>query len=390
MIRVSDFDLNLTDGLLLGLLIPICVFLAYRVYRAGSGATRSRWGLLALRGAAFVLLLVVLMEPILAVTVKMQRKPLVALLIDDSESMRVEENGRVRRDVAKEILASEALTDLSGAARVVRYRFSDGLHPLPEADVDSLRFDGRATDLAGALDALREQTAGEGLVAAVLVSDGAHNLGGRPERAAVDLGAPIVAVGIGDAEPPKDLALISAVIDPLGYVGRELSISVGLKVSGIRGYQELLAVSEGGQRIAERPVTLSEGEQRITFQVRPERAGRHAYRVSIAPQAGEHATKNNAVIVSTEVLESRVRVLLAGGSPSPDLAYLRRCLEADPNLELEVVTVTRSGGWTYRMQTLLNETEDRDLVVLVDLPGARLAGNLERKLAGKRKREVLV
>ncbi len=381
MFHLSDFDLALTDGLLLGLLIPVCIYLAYQVYRPGAGRWRGAWWLMVLRGLAFVLLLALMMEPTLAVTVQRQRNPLVAFLVDNSESMQVEEGGKARRDKALDLLQGDAVRDLEARARVVRYRFSDALHPLSEAGVDSLLWDGRATDIAGALDALREVTAGEGLVAAFSISDGAHNLGGRPERAAVDLGAPIFAVGIGDAEPPKDLALVSAVIDPLGYVGREISISVGLKVSGFGGVQDLLVLEEGGRRVAAEPITLSEGEQTVRFQVRPERAGRHAYRISMAPQPGERSRENNLVIVSTEVLESRVRVLMVAGSPSVDLAYLRRCLEADPNLELEVVFATWSGEWSYRMRDLLSRPDDRDLVILFDLPRAILSGTPERRLA---------
>ncbi len=381
MFRVFDFDLSLTDGLLLGLLIPVCAYLAYLVYRPGAAGRRTARWLLALRGVAFVLLLVLMMEPILAVTVQKQRNPLVAFLVDNSESMRVEEEGRPRRDGVLDLLKHEVVRDLEAQARVVWYRFSDGLHPMSGAGVDSLGWDGRATDIAGALDALGEATAGEGLVAAFLISDGGHNLGGRPERAALDLGAPVFAVGVGDPEPPKDLALVSAVIDPLGYVGREISISVGLKASGFDGAQDLMVVEEGGERIAVEPVTLSDGEQTVGFKVRPEGAGRHVYRISMAPQSGERSPENNVVMVSTEVLESRVRALMVAGGPSADLAYLRRCLEADSNLELEVVVATRPGEWSYRVREMLSRPEDRDLVILFDLPRAILSGTPERRLA---------
>ena len=137
--------------------------------------------------------------------------PLVALLVDDSESMRIEDGGRTRGDRAMDLLKSGVFDALASRARVATYRFSEWMAPVPPSSLDSLSFDGRATDLAAALNMLREETAGEGLVAAVLISDGAHNLGARPEGAALALGAPVIAVGVGNADAPKDAAIVSAV-----------------------------------------------------------------------------------------------------------------------------------------------------------------------------------
>ncbi|MCZ6632104.1 MAG: hypothetical protein O7G87_01770 [bacterium] len=371
MFRPVDVDLNLTDGLLLGLLIPLCLFGVYRVYRAGRGGRIRGW-LMGLRGLTFLLLLVLMMEPILALTVQTRRLPLVAVLVDESESMQVE----ARKDTALALLQNPVFERLAQKARVRWFGFSDRVREFYA--LDTLGFDGRATDLAGALDALREETLGEGLVSVVLISDGGQNLGGRPERAAEELGAPVLVVGVGNPVPPRDVAVVSAVMDPLGYVGRELALEVGVRVSGYPEGQALVEVMEGDRRVGVQPIVLREGEQGVVFTLVPDRAGRHAYRVAIAPQGGEQSVENNTVVVSTEILESRVRVLMVGGSPDADLAYLRRILEADSNLDLEVAVVDRSGDGTVR--ALLGRSEERELVILVDLPHAVLAGQPEQAL----------
>lgn len=380
MFGLSNFDLYLTNGFFLGLLIPVCISLSYVVYLAGKGSGRLLWGLFVLRCLAFVLLLMLMMEPILTLTQRIHRKPLVAFLIDDSQSMGIEENGRLRKDILQDILESETFTGLINVARVGFFRFSDMLYPMSEGELDSLRFDGQATDLSSAVDALREQTLGEGLVAAVLLSDGAHNLGEHPERAVLDLRVPIVAVGIGNPEPSMDVGMFSAVIDPVGYVGKQLSISVGFKVSGFDSYQGLVVVEEGSERLVQKPVTLFRGEQRVPLKLLPKRPGRHVYRVSITSPEVEHSLENNALIVSTEIRENRVRILMVGGSPSSDLAYLRRVLGTDPDFELEVVTLIRQGEETSKIQERLGEVGDWDLVILIDLPGFLLTGSLEQTL----------
>ena len=381
MFHLSDLDLSLRDGLWIGLLAPVCIYLAWQMYCARKQGFRlARW-LLVFRCATFLLLLVLMMEPVLALTLRRERKPLVAVLVDDSESMRIEDDGRRRGDLAIELLRSGVFEALESRARVARYRFSEWLAPLPTAGLDSLRFDGRATDLAAALDLLREETAGEGMVAAVLISDGAHNLGARPERAALELGAPVFSVGVGSADAPKDAAIVSAVCDPMVYVGRTLSISVGLKSSGCEGANSLLVVEADGRRVGEAPVTLADGEQEVRFSVAPERAGRRVYRIHLASLPGERATANNTAVVSAEVIESRLRVRIVAGSPSADLAYLRRALETNDNLQVELLVAGRPGEWPFRTRAELADPDFSGLLVLFDLPGEIISGQTGRRLA---------
>ena len=376
-----DFELDVRDGLLLGFLFLASGFLVAQAYwpslkRSGF----ARWAV-SVRCLACLLLILLLMEPVLALRWHKLRRPLVALMVDRSESMRVEEGGRRRSDVVLELLKGDALKDLEAEARLERVGFSEEIEPFSSDEIDSLFWEGRATDLAGALDQVREKIDGKGAVAAVLISDGAHNLGGRPERAALDLGIPILTVGIGDPRPPKDLALFSGVVDPIGYVGSEVSVQIGIRSNGFDGHPSLIFVDEGGRRLSAHPVTLADGDQVLNLTLLPKRAGRHVYRVSVADQPGERSKANNTLLLSTEVLENRKRVFLAGGRPSPDFAYLRRLLEADPDLKLDVVVTTDLGESRRSLRRGLAELGNQDLIILFDFPVSILSESAEKKLA---------
>ena len=95
----------------------------------------------------------------------------------------------------------------------------------------------------------------------------------------------------------------------------------------------------------------------------PSGPGRHAFSVAIAAQTGERTEANNRVVVSADVLESRVRILMVAGSPSADLSYLRRVLEADANMEVEVLVRASSKGWAREVQRAMNTLDGRDVVV---------------------------
>ncbi|MDP6038907.1 MAG: hypothetical protein QGG64_10180, partial [Candidatus Latescibacteria bacterium] len=227
-----------------------------------------------------------------------------------------------------------------------------------------------------------EQTVGEGLAAVVLVSDGGQNLGGRPTRAAVDLGVPILSVGVGDPVAPVDVAIVSAVVDPLGYVGRALEMQVRVVSSGFDRVRDQIRVFIDGKEVAAKTVVLSDGEQTVAFELRPERPGRHAFSVEIAPQVGERTVVNNRVVVPAEVLKSRVRILMLSGSPSADLSYLRRVIESDSNLELDLLVRVQAAGWSREVQRVMRTVSEHDLVVLLNVPYKEIAGTSEQALVG--------
>lgn len=375
---VRDFEIAVSDGWVLALLCAVGIYLAFLVYRSGLQRV-SRW-LLAVRVGALVLLIGLLMAPVLEVTLQTQRLPLVVLLIDDSESMRISDGDTVRSEVAQRVLDSSAFETLSARARVARFRFSDVLTEMGESE--SLSWSGRATDVAGALDGVREQAVGEGLAAVVLISDGGQNLGERPTRAAADLGVPVFSVGVGDPVAPVDVAIVSAIVDPLGYVGRTLEMQVRVVSSGFDRVRDQIRVLVDGQEVAAKTIILSDGEQTVQFELRPEHSGRHAFSVEIAPQASERTAVNNRVVVSTQVLKSRVRITMLAGSPSADLSYLRRVIEADSNLELDLLVRVQPAGWSREVQRVTRTLSERDLVVLLNVPYKEIAGTSEQALVG--------
>ena len=373
---LRDIEFSTSDGWLLLLVGCAGIYLAFLVYQSRlKGIHRL---LLGVRIIALVLLIGLLMEPILALALHTQRLPLVALLIDDSESMKIADSDTARFEVAKAVLADPALKNLRDRARVAPFRFSDVLTPMHEGEEPT--WAGRATDLAGALDGLRERTMGEGLAAVVLISDGGQNLGGRPERAAVGLGVPVLAVGTGNPIAPKDVSIVSAVIDPLGYVGRSLVMQVRVLSSGFERVREQVRVLLDDREVSSQTIALADGEQALEFEIRPERPGRHAFSVQIAAQTGERTVGNNRVVVSTDVLESRVRILILVGSPSADLGYLRRVLQNDANLEVEVLVRTMTAGWQRDIHRALRTLDERDIVALINVPHEVLTGVPEQSL----------
>ena len=348
--------------------------------------------MLLLRGAALLVAVALLVEPLFALTVRRFRPPTVALLLDDSASMTLGDAGGERRKVVLELLKDSRVHDaLNRVGDLRAFAFAESLRAVdlklqaggerreagggltPVASrLSPLQWDGNSTDIGGAFASLQERFKGQDLSAVILISDGAANVGVDAEKAASALGAPVYAVGVGDPKEPKDVAVVSALCDPVGTVGTETPVRVTVRSSGYAGLRLPVEVRASGRLLLAQPITLEDGEQQVDLPLKPETPGRQTCEVRVLPQPDERSSANNSAAFSFEALKGRRRVLLAAGSPVPDFGYLRRLLTADETMEVDAVVAAGRGGVSRQDAALLRGLKGYDLVILVDLPSSAL------------------
>lgn len=354
-----DIDLVFTHGPAILLLLVATMWLVYRAFRGSGGVHFLFW----VRTGVVVVLLLVLGEPLLSLNYGATRKPLLAILVDDSESLKIASGDRTRLEVIREVLADPAWSRLANRARI--HWFGVDVEAREIEGPDALRFDGAGTDLAEGLGTVGKEMSKEGLVGVVLISDGAHNLGVSPETVAGDLGVPVHTVVIGAEGVPADLSLTWWGTEPLGYVGQPLTFDVTLRASGPVGARGAIVVRADGNQVGRKVLDIAPGEQTVHIEVVPDRPGIVEYEVATPEISGEVELRNNRVVIRTRVLDARARVLMAG-PPSADLAYLRRTIEADSNFAIDAFPVLRS-GLPPRLKRALTRLGDVDVVILHDL-----------------------
>ncbi len=208
---------------------------------------------------------------------------------------------------------------------------------------DAPAFDGNATDLALAFDALGDLLSGRNLGAVVVATDGADNRGAGPYAAAVGLGVPVFVLGLGSAQAATDIAIEEVVTNRISYTGESVPVEVTVSSAGFEGAETVVELSEDGATLESRQIELSgSGEEvRVVFRVTPSTPGVHRYSVSVPVAAGELSTANNSRIVVTTAMKGKIRVLVLAGRPGWDFAFLTRELEADRNVEVEAVVAKR-------------------------------------------------
>ena len=287
--------------------------------------------LAALRFAVVSFLCYLLLAPVIKTSTTRTEAPTVVLAVDNSQS--------VELFTPKNVL-SQATSGLTRLAETLRGRGftveTRTLTPTPgrPARLDSLRFTATSTDLDQLLAGTREAYNGRNLAGVVLLSDGLVNQGRSPAYS--EFNFPIYSVAVGDTIAKRDLRLTGLTYNRVAFSGNKFPIEVELGFEGYAGGAATVELREGPRVLDSRRVALPAGRRRVrtTFQLTAPAPGKRRYEVRIVPQPGEFTELDNARTAFIEIVKGKLRVLLAGAAPHPDLKALRTAILANDNFDL--------------------------------------------------------
>ena len=285
-----------------------------------------------LRAVVIALLSLAILEPILSLAWRRTEKPVTAVMIDRSASMSIPEGETDRLALARDLLEDELAGKIGSRGRLMLYEFAASAR---RWEGDSLVADGAATDLTAALNTVKGDLADENLTAVVLLTDGLDNLGRDPAGLAGTYGRPIFPVGVGSAEPRRDIGIADLLTSEAVYKGDRVPVEVTIQSRGLDGLEAPVTLSAAGEVLDRRTVTLDGGglEQTVRLEYVPREEGLLRLQISTPPQDGELTAGNNRRELSVRVLKSKLKVLLLWGRPAWDFSFLRRSLEQDPSVE---------------------------------------------------------
>lgn len=358
-----------TSGLFLFLAAAVAIILSILTYhRTVPPISRgTRYLLICLRALALFFLLLLILEPILRLVREESKPPTVAILVDNSKSMSLTDRMGDRSEVVRALLRSEGIQKLSKLGRLVFFRFSSELSVLPTPD--SLQFNGDVTDISAALEKIQRKNEEENIQSIILVTDGNHNLGDNPLREVDHFEVPIYTVGIGDSSEQKDVLITKVVTNEIAYAESRIPMDITIKSSGFSGERVEVSLLEEGKTIAQQFLTLKEGtwEYPVKFYFEPREEGTKRYTVNVSRLEGELTAANNVRTVFVKVLKSKMKVLLIAGAPSTDVAFIRRALTEDKNVDLKAL-VQKSATEFYEGDFSPPMVTDADCIVLVGFP----------------------
>jgi len=363
------FGFDVRPGVLLLLLIVLLVaaFIYFIYLRPRIRLSkRTTATLIGLRVALLTLMVVLLLRPVVVVSSVIPRSSYVAMVIDDSVSMKLRDvpGGATRLDSVKQALFNNTpgqesfLNRLDRKFKTSLYGFAGGLARLK--DGNDLFGEGRTSDLAGALDETIKRSSGMPLSAVVLATDGASNVPRDLAAVLRELRArdiPVFTVGVGNTARPMDAELTRVNMPRRVLVGSRLNIETIVGLSGYGATKVLLNVREDGRAIKTEEVNLRGNDtQAVNLEITPATPGIHRYTVEVTPLDGELTVENNKQDSLVEVIEGPLRILHVEGEPRWELGKIRESIQPNEK-NVTLVSLQRTGENKFYRQGVGAQTE---------------------------------
>ncbi len=377
------------------------VILIIWLYRRESGASPGyRMALAGLRIGAILLAMFMLSEAVLSV--ERTGLPYLTILVDDSASGRIADQyadpqikagldalaakGRppissaagaakppaagptTRLELAQALLLEDRarlIRELERQHKVRIYRVSSAARLLAKVDavddvpravelVRGLEPSGAESRLGDALKQVLTELRGAPPSAVVLLSDGRTTDGESLVKAAEGAarkGVPIYAVGLGSAEPARDVELTELLVDDVVFVDDAVRFQVKLAARGFAADPLRLRLLERDPTSAD-PAVERELEsievqapadgapRKVELVHRPRATGPRSYIVQVDALPREIQTANNRIERTVIVRKEKLKVLLVDGEPRYEYRYVKNYLERDETIDLGVVLLS--------------------------------------------------
>jgi hypothetical protein len=343
---------------LLGLVYAAVLY--YKDTTFDSQSTGSRYYKQAMAAFRFLLvtaLAVLLLSPFIRYRNTKTYKPIVAILQDNSESIR---NSFHAGDSAAYIKKLQTLTDkLSAKYEVVSYGFGADLNKSQDFSLNA-----KVTNISGAIEQVNDLYYNQNLGAVIVASDGIYNQGVNPVYSAAKSAYHIYTVALGDTTIPKDLKFGNVYFNKITYLNDQFVVRADVEATHLQGKTAVLTITEvdgaAGKTVATKNVIIGGNSflQSHDFIIPATKAGIAHYRLSLTNLDGEVTYKNNTKDIFVEVLDGRQKILLVANSPHPDVAAIKQAIESNKNYQLDVSYAGDFAG----------KVNDYNLVILHQLP----------------------
>jgi uncharacterized membrane protein len=326
------------------LIAAIPVALTYAWVTAES-SRRDRIIMATSRVALLALLGFCLLRPSLSISSLVEQRGYVAVLVDDSRSMAVRDDGtRTRAQMANDWIGknAEVRKKLEAGFRVRYYRFAENVQ---QTNPDSLQQRGGTTDIGGALTHVAQDMAGLPLAGVVLISDGADNSQRDLTESLLPLragGVPVFTAAVGSEAVQRDVQVSRVSLPASVLKDATVLADVELRYSGYAGERVRIEVADAGRLLAREEVVLPRGTDytNVKLNFTAAEAGARQLRVRVAPAQGEKLLENNERAALIEVRNRREKLLLVEGEPRFEGKFLRRAVADEKNLHLVVLQRT--------------------------------------------------
>jgi len=266
---------------------------------------------------------------------KQLQKPILAVVVDESESM-LKNADSTSLSAAMDAKIQQFKSELEESYQIDFLGFHQEVIEQP-----NLKFDGKRTDLGQVFRYLNDKYYMLPLEAAVVFTDGQNNQGINPlyqlEAGALNV-YPVI---MGDTANPSDAFIDQVYYNKVVKQKADFYVDVVLQAQLLESENIRVRLKKQNRVVAEKEVKItSENESReIRFELNEQSSGLKRYVVEIVTNTPEKNLENNSTDFYIQVVESGQKVLIVGNNPHPDLGAIASALRTIDGLEVEVKTL---------------------------------------------------
>lgn len=327
----------------------------------------QRATLTVLRAVGLVLLAVVLLMPVARLFRSYQEEPRVAIVVDNSASMRIRD---ARFDRARLVESTiEALRSAFPAPQIIPLRGGRSVEPIPALVKDSFQLQDQATNLELPFLYLAERRR-DNIQAVVLISDGAYNTGNMPVYAAESFGKPVFAIGVGDTAALRDIAVTALVTNERGYKDIEMPVQVSFTADGLDGDVPVVLL-DGGTEVTRTTIRLVPSQRfyRVLLPYTPRQEGVRKLSIRVGPLPAEFTPVNNTRSEFVTIVPNERRIVLIAGAPSADVTFISDLIKSERGVQLKTF-IQKIGATFYSSAPTAADLRSAESIVLVGFPNA--------------------
>lgn len=324
---------------------------------------RRRRALVGVRLAIILLVVMAMLRPTLVRTTVTRKPATIVILADVSRSMQVADaiGNKTRWESLRASFedALPAIKNFGDGVEVKLYTFDAEAHPIDVIDSPSQwppRPDGDQTAIGWVLEDVLRREAGKRLAGVVLMTDGAQRAlpakdlsPHTPARRLADLGYRLYAVPFGQArglDQTRDVALSDLRATQVVFVKNQLDVGAVAQFDGFVGQdvlvQLLVEAAPGKMQVVDSArLRAKQNGDRLPVDLKyvPDVAGEMKITLKVEPRTGELITTNNELSTFVTVLDGGLRVLYLNGALLPEQKWLRRSLDASPDIDVDYLYI---------------------------------------------------
>jgi uncharacterized membrane protein len=352
----------------------VAILLVVYVYTHDGRSRPLRITLGVIRSLLIALILFLLNRPILTLGQSRTEPSVLAILVDDSSSMRVPDVGskndpQSRLGAVQSLLAGEngkLLRTLAKKHILRLYRFDRDATPVAEvlpppegsknpvnvvpavSAIDDLKAEGNSTQVLPSILSVMQDLQGQRVAGVVVLTDGrdtpAHNIASGLD-ALKNYGEKVYPICVGSDQQPKNIQLQSMDLDDVAFKGDVVNVKAMVRATGyepnhpvhlvLKDKKTGLIVPRKDGQPAETTVNISDDKPvEVELQWQTNEVGNKDLVVEAIKQPGEIDDSDNSRSAMVSVLDAKISVLFVDGYPRWDYRYLKNTLIRDKTVQV--------------------------------------------------------